>query len=237
MSALPSPYAAAVRALNALLAREPWARERLRPHAGKHARLLFGAARVDLCVTADGQVEWQPAANGASTEAPPAQESALGRGSGEPCPGALSAAPDVTLSVATDKLPSLLSGDAARRMSAVRIDGDAAFAHAIGDLARDLRWDAEEDLARLVGDIPAARLSAAASGAWRGLREGAWRLAENLAEYATEERGLVAGGQPLADWGAEDRRLRDDAERAAKRAAALHGRLAPQDGGGAGPEA
>lgn len=201
---LPYPSAAAIRALDALLLREPWARERLRPHAGKTACLAAGSMRLALTITPHGLVE---AAAG-------------------------DAVPAVTLTVDGGRLAELLSDDAARRMGAVRIEGDAALAHVLGDLARDLRWDVEDDLAGIVGDIPAARLVRAARGVAGGLRAGAWRLAENVAEYLTEERGVVASSHALQSWGAQVRRLRDDAERAAKRVEHLRARLARLDGEG-----
>lgn len=196
---LPSlyPSSAVIRALNALLSREPWARERLRPHAGKIARIVFGAS-LALRITAEGHVEQ------ADTDL----------------------APDVTLTIDSGKLSALMSSDTAQRMSAVRIDGDAALAHVIGDLARDLRWDVEEDLSRVVGDIPASRLLSAAHGMADGVRKGAWRFAENVAEYLSEESGAVASSYALQAWGADVRRTRDDAERAAKRVDQLSVRIA-----------
>jgi len=195
---LPYPSAAAIRALDTLLLREPWARERLRQHAGKTARLAAGSLSMTLTITPQGLVE----------------------------AAAADVVPDVTLTVDGGRLPELLSGDAARRMGAVRIEGDAALAHVLGDLARDLRWDVEEDLAGVVGDIPAARLVRTARGVADGLRAGAWRLAENVAEYLTEESGAVASSHALQACGGEVRRLRDDAERAGKRVEHLLTRLA-----------
>src|SRR5690606_10383983 len=51
-----NPSAAAIRALDTLLLREPWARERLRPHAGKTACLVAGGLRLALTVTPHGLV-------------------------------------------------------------------------------------------------------------------------------------------------------------------------------------
>jgi ubiquinone biosynthesis protein UbiJ len=119
-----------------------------------------------------------------------------------------------------------MSSDTAQRMSAVRIDGDAALAHVIGDLARDLRWDVEDDLARVVGDIPAARVLSTIHGVVAEVRKGAWRFAENVAEYVSEETGAVASSYALQAWGADVRRIRDDAERAAKRVEQLSARIA-----------
>ena len=192
-----SPYNAAARALDALLSREPWAQARLAPHAGKIARLVMGMGTLTLQVSEQGGVVLAPA----------------------------DAVPNVTLTVATDKLSALMSADTAQRMSAVRIDGDAALAHVIGDLARDLRWDAEDDVAKVIGDIPAARLFGFAHGVAQGARTGARRFAENVAEYLSEESGAVASSYELEAWSAGVRKIRDDSERAAKRVDALAARL------------
>lgn len=194
---IPTPAAAATRAFNALLDREPWARDRLQAHAGKTARLALGGWSFAFGITAAGHV------------APALEE----------------VAPDVVLTVATDKLSSLVSDDPARRMSAVRIDGDAALAHTISDLARDLRWDIEEELSGVVGDVAALRLVTGVRAVNAGVRDGAWRLAENMAEYVTEEAALVASAPALAAWSADVRRLRDGVERADKRVAAMQRRI------------
>ncbi|QEI08614.1 hypothetical protein FXN63_24295 [Pigmentiphaga aceris] len=194
---IPTPAAAATRAFNALLDREPWARDRLQAHAGKTAKLALGGLTFAFGITAAGHV----------------------------APALEAVAPDVVLTVATDKISSLMSDDPARRMSAVRIEGDASLAHTISDLARDLRWDVEEDLAGVVGDVAALRLVQGARAINAGVRDGAWRLAENLSEYVTEEAGLVASAPALAAWSGDVRRLRDGVERADKRLEALRRRV------------
>jgi ubiquinone biosynthesis protein UbiJ len=73
-----------------------------------------------------------------------------------------------------------------------QVRGDAQIAAAYRDLLRVARPDFEEELARLVGDLPAQRVSRLARGAlaWGG-RAGR-RFGENIAEYLQEEsRDLV----------------------------------------------
>jgi ubiquinone biosynthesis protein UbiJ len=54
----------------------------------------------------------------------------------------------------------------------VRIEGHVALASELSWLAEHLRWDIEEDLARLLGDAPAHALAQAARRAAQALR--AW---------------------------------------------------------------
>ncbi|MBU0589362.1 MAG: hypothetical protein KJ852_17480 [Gammaproteobacteria bacterium] len=82
-----------------------------------------------------------------------------------------SSVPDLTLSL-TDTSPlaianSLLRGD----KPAVRIEGDVQLAAEVNWLADHVRWDLEEDLARIVGDAPAHALGEATRRSLQALRE------------------------------------------------------------------
>jgi ubiquinone biosynthesis protein UbiJ len=82
---------------------------------------------------------------------------------------------------------------------------------------RHLRWDAEEDLSRLVGDVAAHRLAEAgrALAAWH--LDAAQRLAVALADYASEEQRLLARRADLEALGESLARLRDAIARLDKR--------------------
>jgi ubiquinone biosynthesis protein UbiJ len=108
----------------------------------------------------------------------------LGAGSG---PGA-EAAPDAVGLVVT-----LDASDLGRWMLAaaggrppMEIQGDAALAAEVGWLAENLRWDIEDDLARIVGDAPAHQLARV----MRWVVEGARRVAAGTAGLA---RGTADG--------------------------------------------
>jgi ubiquinone biosynthesis protein UbiJ len=76
--------------------------------------------------------------------------------------------------------------------SPAQVRGDAETAAAYRELLRAARPDLEEELARLVGDLPARRLGALAQGTLAGLSRAGRRFGENLAEYLQEEsRDLV----------------------------------------------
>lgn len=102
-------------------------------------------------------------------------------------------------------------------MRSVEVAGDARLAAEVMALMRQLRWDAEEDLARLVGDVAAHRLADIARGfaAWQA--DAARRLAEALADYAVEEKRLLVSGRDLAEFSSQLARLRDAVERLEQR--------------------
>ncbi len=130
--ALPNASRLLAGALNALLGREDWARERLPRHAGKTVRFAWGGQGLSLTISSDGRVDTADAA----------------------------IVPDVTPTLQSGRLDPfrLLGGGRPDPAEFTHIAGDAALAQVVGDPARELRWDPEDELAKVVGDIPATRL-------------------------------------------------------------------------------
>src|SRR5690606_31417475 len=92
--------------------------------------------------------------------------------------------PDVTLTLPAEnltELPAILRrGDTDEITALLHIQGDAGLAQIVSELARGLRWDAEDDLARLVGDVAAVRLMGAARNLAKGAELSVTRLGENM---------------------------------------------------------
>ena len=81
-----------------------------------------------------------------------------------------SATPDLHFEV-TEASPLGLAQSALRgERPAVRIDGAVDFAGDLQWLADNLRWDIEDDMARVIGDVPAHTLASVARGAALALR-------------------------------------------------------------------
>lgn len=180
--------AAAARAANHVLRTAPLAMERLARHAGRTAAFAVGPLRVALTVQTTGEVSG--AAEGA--------------------------AHDLEVRIPPPLLPRLAARDEAAWRE-VAMSGDMELAHEISFIARNLSWDVEEDLSRVVGDVAAHRTLGAARAAHRWGREAALRLAQGAAEYWTEESPLIASRVRVATFVDEVSRLRDDVERLAKR--------------------
>jgi ubiquinone biosynthesis protein UbiJ len=120
--------------------------------------------------------------------------------------------------------PGLLVGLARGEEHALRsvdVQGNPKLAAEVLVLARHLRWDAEEDLSRLFGDMVAHRLAQAgrALGAWHV--DAAQRLAAALADYLTEEKQMLARRAELESLAESLARLRDGIARLDKRLARL----------------
>jgi ubiquinone biosynthesis protein UbiJ len=93
-----------------------------------------------------------------------------------------------------------------------------------------VRWDLEEDLSRIVGDVVAHRLTqtGAALLAWHAVA--ASNLAQSLAEYWTEEQPLIASRAAVREFVEAVDALRDDAQRLEKRIERLSSASAPRTG-------
>lgn len=83
-------------------------------------------------------------------------------------------------------------------MAGVRVEGNAEFATELSFVFRNLRWDVEEDLSRLVGDITAHRLVRGAERFATWQRQAVMNFAANLAEYLTIENPLLVSRQEFA---------------------------------------
>ena len=177
------------RLLNHLLETETWARERLAPFAGETIELRLALApTLRVAVTPDGRLR----------------------------PAAAEAAPSLVMTLGPQLLPALLRGED-ERMRAIEATGDSRLANELLFLFRHLRWDAEEDLARIVGDAAAHRVvsSAREFASWN--RQAVTRLAENVMEHALEERQLLARRSAFEAHRSAVAELRDSLERLQKR--------------------
>ena len=129
--------------LNHVLLQEKQAQERLLRQKGRVVHLRWGLFAIDLIVTPAGLADRAPA----------------------------SSKPDLVLSVAAESPLAAVQSVLAGKTPAVKIDGDVQLAADIGWLAENLRWDAEEDLSRLIGDAPAHALASAGRRLSSGLRQ------------------------------------------------------------------
>ena len=171
----------AIRGLNHLIQCESWAQEQLRQHAG--AKLLVEAGGLNVRLTIDDRGLFQ--AGDASSPA------------------------DVTVSLPADSVVGALL-DRGNAFAAVKLAGSAEVAECLAFVFRNLKWDVEADLAAIVGDIPARRLSMIGNTAFASLQNGMLRITENLGEYAVQDSGLLVTEAELVAFGEGVNGLMDD---------------------------
>jgi ubiquinone biosynthesis protein UbiJ len=178
--------------VNHLLAQEEWAKIKLQAHAGKIACIDLQAMALRLKVASDGMLV------GAESEAE------------------ASAPADVTIRLKLSDLP-LIAQNRERAFSYVKVEGDADFANTISHLSQHLRWEAEEDLSKLFGDVAALRMVSVAKSLMQSAQQAHQTIQENLAEYFLEENPMLVRPGAVQEFGTEVNKCRDDVERLIKR--------------------
>jgi len=182
----------ATAALNHVLRSAPVALERLRRHAGRTVAFHVGPATFAFTIQTTGEV----------TAAMP------------------TASRDLEVRISPFLLPRLAAKDDAAFRD-IEMKGDAELAEEVSFLARNLTWDAEEDLARVVGDIPAHRMASAARSFRDWGRDAALRVAQGASEYWTEERPLIASRVKVESFVRDVEELRVAVDRLDERIARL----------------
>jgi ubiquinone biosynthesis accessory factor UbiJ len=121
--------------------------------------------------------------------------------------------------------------DGAVPRARVQISGDAEIAARYRDLLELARPDWEEELSRLIGDLPARRLSLAAQAALSWARGFARTAGANVAEYLQEESRALVSKPEVEEFLANVDELRETADRVEARLANLERRLVgrPED--------
>jgi ubiquinone biosynthesis protein UbiJ len=108
---------------------------------------------------------------------------------------------------------------------AARVEGDAEIAARYRELIGLARPDLEEELARLIGDVPARRVSLGAQAALSWARGFARTAGANLAEYLQEESRDLVNRTELEEFLAGVDQLRETQDRVEARLARLEQRL------------
>jgi ubiquinone biosynthesis protein UbiJ len=171
------------RSLNHLLRQSPGATEALLRHAGASVRVDLTLAQVDLRIADDGYF----------SEAPIDTPDAVIR-------------PTAAL---LTRLP-FFGRDALRHAD---YSGDPALLATLDRVFKQLSWDAEADLAPLVGDIAAHRLHQFGRGALASAAQAFSALGLNAGEYVVEEAELMARGVDVARFNHEVDTLADGVAR------------------------
>jgi ubiquinone biosynthesis protein UbiJ len=156
--------------LNHVLMQEKEAMNRLARKKGSVIHLRWGSFGLDLLLTPAGLTDRAPA----------------GR------------TPDLTLTVALqapwEVAQSMLEGKA----PPVKIEGDVQLAAEVGWLADNLRWDLEEDLSRIIGDVPAHAIAGAGQRVLAALREFLASVPKPFAAQDGGSQSASASGTPTA---------------------------------------
>jgi len=183
---------AACRGINHVLGSEPWASTALAKHAGKTILLQLPLGNLCFEISSTGLLNVLKEADNSS----------------------------LTLEVSSKALGELAASSGSLReqaFKAVKLTGDADLAQLIGRLAGQLRWEYEEDLARLVGDAPAHFAVRQGKKFVSASRAAASDLLDNVVEYVSEERKVLLNKRDFIAHKSTINDLRESVDRIEKR--------------------
>jgi len=183
---------AACQGINHVLGSEPWASAELARHADKTILLQLPLGNLCFEIKSDGLL-----ASLKEIEAP-----------------------SLALEVSAKAVSDLAGSSGSLReqaFKAVKITGDADLAQLLGRLAGQLRWEYEEDLARLVGDAPANFAVRQGKKFVSASRSAASDLLDNVVEYVSEERKVLLNKRDFMAHKSELNDLRESIDRIEKR--------------------
>ena len=171
---------------------EPWASAELAKHASKTILLKMPLGELAFKITSAGLLE---ALQGLDS-------------------------PTLSLEISSKALGDLAASSGTLReqaFKAVKITGDADLAQLLGRLAGQLRWEYEEDLARLVGDAPANFAVRQGKKFIAASRSAASDFLDNVVEYVSEERKVLLNKRDFTAHKLALNDLRESVERIKKR--------------------
>lgn len=197
------PTAVAVRALNAVLNREPWAQSRLAQYVGRTVGITIGDLHLPLGFSYAGTLVLTE-----STEQA-----------------------DVQITVPAERLrqfPAVLAQSAPNPdalLALVHIQGDAGLANAVAQVVSQLRLDPEAEIARYTGDLFAVRSMALLKQLIRSGQRTAKHVEANMAEFLGEESGLLVSTDYSHLWEARLIQLEQRLQALEQRTALIKGKV------------
>lgn len=173
-----------------------WSRKHLIPFAGKVLQFNVIPVRAKFIILEDGSL-------------------------GVPADHAIA---DAIVHIPPSLAIRLMANDDAAKMQ-IKIDGDTHLASEVSKVLQHMRWDIEDDLSKVVGDIPANKVIAVAKESTHALKKQSINLAEMLKEYWQEEKPVLAKQWQINQFNASVDNLRSDVSRLEKRLNKLKKRL------------
>jgi ubiquinone biosynthesis accessory factor UbiJ len=180
------------RFLQHLTSQNEWSRPHLQPFAGKVVQFDFVLAKANLLILEDGSL-------------------AL---SGE------TVSPEANIHVPPSLSLRLLAGDENAKKH-IKIDGDTHLATEISKVLQYMRWDIEEDLSKVVGDIAAYKIGEVSKKTFAEVKKQSINAAEMLSEYWQEEKNILAKKRHVEQFTTDVDTLKSDAARFEKRLSKL----------------
>ena len=140
-----------------------WSRPYLAPFAGNVMQFDFSLVKANLIILEDGSLSF----------------------------AGVTATADAVIRLPPSLAMRLMAQDGAAKMQ-IEIDGDTHLATELSKVLQQMRWDIEEDLSYLVGDITANKVVAGGKKIAQETKNQTVNLVEMLSEYWQEEKLVIA---------------------------------------------
>ena len=170
-----------------------WSRPHLQPFAGKVVQFNFTLIKVNLLILEDGSLAI-------------AGDSYNNKNS----------APEANIHVTPSLALRLIANDENAKIQ-IKIDGDTHLATEISKVLQNMRWDMEEDLSKLTGDIAAHKMGEITRKTLSEAKKQTISLAEMLSEYWQEEQPLLAKKRHVEQFNMQVDTIKSDVARFEKR--------------------
>lgn len=180
--------ALSTRLLQHLTEQNDWSRDILLPFAGQSVALNMAFIHVNLEILGDGSM-------------------AVGSGN---------LSPEATINISPSVAMRLMAKDPSAKRE-VTIVGDTHLASEFAKVLANMQWDYEDDLSRVIGDVPAHQATTFAKNTIHTIQDTTQNLAEMLVEYWQEEKPLIAKKFAVEKFNAEVDTLRADVARLEKK--------------------
>ena len=165
-----------------------WSRPLMQPFVGKVVRFDFTLIKANLLILEDGSLAI-------------AGEASL---------------PEANIHVPPSLALRLLANDKNAKMQ-IKIDGDTQLATEISKVLQNMRWDMEEDLSKLTGDIAAHKIGEITRKTLSEAKKQSINLAEMLSEYWQEEQPLLAKKRHVEQFNTQVDTIKSDVARFEKK--------------------
>lgn len=176
------------RALQHLISQNSWANAMLQPFTGKSVQFNISLMSSTVVILENGSLAIAGATN----------------------------TPDATVTIPISLLPRLISKDESVKMH-INIEGDTHLAAELAKVFANMRWDYEDDLSKVVGDIPANKIGEFSRKTVNAVKETTTNLAEMLSEYWQEEKPMIAKKRHIETFNEQVDTLRADTARFEKK--------------------
>lgn len=178
----------ATRLLQHITHQNSWAKPHLVPYAGQVITFDFSLLRMSLIVLEDGSLATAP-------------DNAL---------------PNASVFIPPSLAMRLLSGDAHAK-TLIKVDGDVHVATEVSKVLQQMRWDIEEDISHITGDIAAYKIGEVTQSMFAQAKKQTTQLADMVSEYWQEEKPVIAKKRHVEEFNASVDTLRHDVDRFEKK--------------------